>query len=160
MINVHAEVRRLMGLTVAQLRAEFELVSGEPTNSNNKTFLIKRIAWRLQAAEHGGLSDRARARAAELAREQDLRVRPRPDVHAAFAEMKPNAATRNTLPPVGTILTRVFKGRRVEVQVLAGGEFEYQGQTYGSLSAVAKAVTGSAWNGRLFFELSSRGGAA
>ena len=58
------------------------------------------------------------------------------------------------LPVPGTILTRKYRGRQVEAKVLPYG-FEYEGQTYRSLSAVAKAVTGSHWNGHLFFGLTS-----
>ena len=52
----------------------------------------------------------------------------------------------------GTVLTRTYRGTHVAVTVLADG-FEYAGQTYRSLSAIAKAVTGSHWNGYLFFGL-------
>jgi hypothetical protein len=61
---------------------------------------------------------------------------------------RPHADDR--LPPPGTVLTRPFKGAVLQVKVLAEG-FEYQGQVYPSLSAVAKAITGSHCNGFLFF---------
>jgi hypothetical protein len=54
------------------------------------------------------------------------------------------------LPPLGTILTRAYKGQLVQVQVLTEG-FAYGGRVYASLSAVAKAITGSHTNGFLFF---------
>jgi hypothetical protein len=63
------------------------------------------------------------------------------------------------LPPPGSILTRPYKGDVVQVKVLEHG-FEYQGQVYQSLSAVAKAVTGSHCNGFLFFKLNGQGGDA
>jgi hypothetical protein len=56
------------------------------------------------------------------------------------------------LPVVGTVLTREYQGRALHVTVMADG-FEYEGQLYKSLSAIAKAVTGSHWNGYLFFGL-------
>ena len=52
------------------------------------------------------------------------------------------------------MLTRKYRGRLVETKVLPYG-FEYEGQVYTSLSAVAKAVTGSHWNGHLFFGLTT-----
>jgi hypothetical protein len=63
------------------------------------------------------------------------------------------------LPPPGTILTRTYKGARLQVRVLPAG-FEYDGQVYKSLSAVAKAITGSHCNGFLFFQgaLAGQGG--
>lgn len=157
MLNVQNEIKRLNGLTVSQLQAEYERVTGEAARSSNRVFLVKRIVWRMQAAAYGGLSERARQRAAELARESDLRVRPRPDIHAAFAAATGEAgSTRDRgLPLPGSILTREYRGRRIEVKVLDRG-FEYGGVAYRSLTAVAKAVTGSDWNGRLFFGLTNR----
>ncbi|MBC7833840.1 MAG: DUF2924 domain-containing protein, partial [Phycisphaerales bacterium] len=69
------ELESLRTLCVRQLRERFAEVYGEPAKSNNKDFLVKRIAWRIQALREGGLSERARARAAELARDADLRQR-------------------------------------------------------------------------------------
>ncbi|HEV3436989.1 MAG TPA: DUF2924 domain-containing protein [Gemmata sp.] len=63
------------------------------------------------------------------------------------------------LPTPGTILTRKYKGDTVQVKVLTEG-FEYAGEVYGSLSAVAKAITGNHCNGFLFFRLNVKGGAA
>ena len=57
----------------------------------------------------------------------------------------------------GTVLTRQYKGRLIEVTVLREG-FEYEGETYASLSAVAKAITGSHTSGFLFFRLNGKGG--
>ena len=68
----------------------------------------------------------------------------------------PRAITNHDrLPVAGTVLTRTYRGRRVEVRLLTSG-FAYGGQTYRSLSAVAKAVTGSHWNGLLFFGLTKQ----
>ena len=64
---------------------------------------------------------------------------------------------RNGLPPVGAEIVRVYKGQRLVVQVQADG-FAYQGTVYSSLSAVAGAITGAHWNGRLFFGLTGNGG--
>jgi hypothetical protein len=63
------------------------------------------------------------------------------------------------LPLPGTILTRWYKGKTLSVQVLRHG-FEYQGQVYKSLSAAAKAITGSHTSGYLFFRLAGKGGGA
>ena len=56
---------------------------------------------------------------------------------------------------VGSVLRRRYRERTVEVKVLAEG-FEYEGHRYESLSAVARAITGTRWNGLLFFGLSKR----
>ena len=55
------------------------------------------------------------------------------------------------LPPPGTLLTRVYKGQTLQVRILLHG-FEFNGVVYPSLSAVAKAITGSHCNGFLFFK--------
>ena len=62
---------------------------------------------------------------------------------------KPRRPADPALPP-GALLTRVYKGRTIQVQVLADG-FECGGQVHRSLSAAAQAITGARWNGRLFF---------
>ena len=61
------------------------------------------------------------------------------------------------MPPPGTLLTRVYKGQTVQVRILLHG-FEFNGVVYPSLSAVAKAITGSHCNGFLFFRLGKEGG--
>jgi hypothetical protein len=115
----------------------------------------------MQALAEGDLSDRARARAAELARDGDLRLtapKEQPEVERTAAT--PIAAVLDPrLPGVGTVLTRRYKGGEVRVKVAADG-FEYAGDRYGSLSAVAKAVTGTHTNGFLFFRLTRTGSAA
>jgi hypothetical protein len=97
-----------------------------------------------------------------LARDSDLRVIPPREKPAPTVLPMTRGGTRtgtlarekadNRLPPPGTVLTRQYKGGTVQVKVLPQG-FKYEGQTYGSLSAVAKVVTGSHCNGFLFFGL-------
>ena len=106
----------------------------------------------------GDLSERVRRRAAELANDADLRLNPpKPKDAEPSAEDEPLRTTDPRLPPPGSIATRPYKGGEVQVRVLANG-FEYDGETFGSLSAVAKKVTGSHCNGFHFFRLT--GGAA
>jgi hypothetical protein len=65
-LNVHKEVAAMQRLGAKQLRGRYAEVFGEATTANNKTWLIRRIAWRLQALAEGDLSERARRRAEEL----------------------------------------------------------------------------------------------
>jgi Protein of unknown function (DUF2924) len=163
-INVGREVATLMRMSVADLRAKYAAVFGEATATGNRTWLTRRIAWRIQALAEGDLSERAKARAAELARDADLRVTP-PREGNTPVEAGPRRtgvipkAADGRLPPPGTVLTRRYKGGVVQVKVLSGG-FEYEGEVYPSLSAVAKAATGSHCNGFHFFRLNAKGGAA
>ena len=153
-LNIVHEVATLERLTVGQLRQRFAELFGEATQASNRTWLVKRIAWLLQALAEGDLSERARRRAAELARDADLRLNP-PQRQATATAATPEPARTpapvdDRLPPPGTILTRPYKGQLVQVQVLTEG-FAYAGRVYPSLSAVAKAVTGSHTNGYHFF---------
>jgi hypothetical protein len=83
----------------------------------------------------------------------------RADSNSAQKNRNDNGAIESSLPLPGTILTRWYKGKMLCVQVLRHG-FEYDGQVYKSLSAVAKAITGSHTSGFLFFcrALTRRGG--
>jgi hypothetical protein len=153
-LNIVNEVATLERLSVGQLRQRFAELFGETTKASNRTWLVKRILWRLQALAEGDLSERARRRAAELARDADLRLNP-PQRKASTTPPSPEPASiaapvDRRLPPPGTILTRPYKGQLVQVQVLTDG-FAYAGRVYSSLSAVAKAITGSHTNGFLFF---------
>ena len=162
-VNVGKEVAALKAMTVAELCDRYAQVFGEETRVGNKAWLVKRIIWRLQALAEGDLSERARRRAAELAQDADLRLSPPRQKQSAPASVQKNgkvsAPVNGYLPLPGTILTRWYKGQTLKVQVLRHG-FEYEGQTYKSLSAVAKAITGSHTSGFLFFRraLTGRGG--
>ena len=153
-LNIVNEVAALRRLSVGQLRLRFAELFGETTRASNRTWLVKRIAWCLQALAEGDLSERARRRAAELARDADLRLNP-PQSKATATTATPEpvrtpAPVDYRLPPPGTILTRPYKGQLVQVQVLTDG-FAYAGTVYASLSAVAKVITGSHCNGFHFF---------
>ena len=161
-MQIHYEIADLRRLNVKQLRSRYAEVFGEPTTANNKTWIVKRIAWRLQAMAEGDLTERAKQRAAELANDADLRMNPpapprtaqAPPAHSA-TRSEPAAVDRR-LPPPGTVLTRTYKGLTLQVEVLPRG-FAYQGQVFKSLSAVAKAITGSHCNGFSFFGLVHQG---
>ncbi|RLC67212.1 MAG: DUF2924 domain-containing protein [Chloroflexi bacterium] len=154
------EINALRSMTVKALRERFLEVFGEETRSFNKDYLWKRIAWRLQAIAEGGLSERARRRAEELADEADLRVRPLAGAFSIEGESSSRPAPSCAFPPghdprlpmPGTILTRRYKGTTIQVMVLEKG-FEYNGEVYRSLTAVTRAVTGTGWNGFHFFGL-------
>jgi hypothetical protein len=163
-MDIGKELAALQRLTVKELRNRYAEVFGEATNANNRAWLVKRLAWRLQALAEGDLSERARRRAAELASDADLRMNPPGTMPAAGTEERTTSYVLafkpdDRLPPPGTILTRKYKGGVLQVKVLPHG-FEYEGEVYGSLSAVARAITGSHCNGYLFFKLGDKGGDA
>ncbi len=148
--SVLREINRLRQMTVAELRQEWERLYGEPTHSRNRDQLWKRLAWRVQELAHGGLSDRAKARLEEWA--PALPTNPK---SVAAPKPSPTKVRDLRLPTCGTVLTRQYHGREIRVLTLEDG-FEWEGRRYGSLSAVAWAVTGQKWNGLLFFGLTQR----
>ena len=166
-MDVQREKDRLEAMTTDQLRDRYTEVWEHEPRTRHKQYLVRKILWKMQADAEGGLVERARrlrARAAALADVAHVRTTPPKDDH-----WPPRGAGRNTgqrvatvaaggdprLPGVGTTLTRRYKGRLVQVTVLADG-FEFEGERYRSLSAVARAVTGSHCNGYRFFKLRSQ----
>jgi hypothetical protein len=149
---VGMEIESLNKLKTTELRTRYRDVFGEASLSFNRAHLFRRIAWRLQAEAEGDLSERARRRASDLAKDSDLRLRaPRSFWH----EIERNGRSPNKdprLPPAGTALERIYRGQITRVTVLANG-FEYHGKHYASLSAIAHRVTGTRWNGFHFFGL-------
>ena len=156
------EIEQLRRATVGELRTKYLELFGQPSRSNHKQFLFRRIAWRLQALAYGDLSECARQRAAALAQDVELRIKaPTHLVGTTQQLLQPTLRSRRTagpderLPLPGTLLRREFKGQIVVVQVLAEG-FQYQDRFYKSLSAIARQVTGTPWNGYDFFHLSKK----
>jgi DUF2924 family protein len=156
-MDVYGQIAKLGRMQIAELRERYQEVFGEPTATAHKQHLVRRIAWRLQVLAEGDLSDRAHRRALKIADDRDLRV----NVPARVTQSARTAAKRKSIPPdprrpqPGSVLRRQFRSQNIEVKVLEDG-FRYQGQRYGSLSAVARAATGTRWNGPIFFGLGKR----
>ena len=160
-LNIEKEVAQMRRMTVRELQTKFAEVCGEPPRSHNRQWMIKRLAWKLQAREYGGLSEAALRRAKEIADMcdlSDLRVTaPKDFMVAGPATFEAIRTTPldDRLPKPGTLLTRKYKGQTLCVQVLADG-FSFEGEKFKSLSAVARKITGAAWNGYLFFGLAKK----
>jgi hypothetical protein len=163
---VLVEVENLRRATLKGLREKYREVFQEESRSRHREHLFRRIAWRLQALSEGDLSERARDRARELARDADLRIVAPPEFSTVNGEhVRTTKADRNRreqdsrLPLPGTVLARKWKGRTLLVEVLQN-EFRYENRHYSSLSAIAVAITGTRWNGLAFFGLTRPAGAA
>ena len=134
-LNTTQQLAALRHMTAPQLRAHYAELFGELPSTKNRPWLLKRLAWRVQALAEGDLTERARQRAAELANDADLRSTPPRPPRAATAQphraaamsTPPGPANDRRLPPPGTILTRKYKGAILHVRVLPDG-FEYDGQ--------------------------------
>lgn len=158
------EIEELRRVSLVVLRQKYREVFAEDTRCQHREHLFRRIAWRLQALAEGDLSERARERAHQIARDADLRmVAPR---GFFTVEGDPVRTTRGEgnqrpadcrLPLPGTLLSRQCKGRTLLVEVLSDG-FRFENRRYTSLSAIAVAVTGTRWNGLAFFGLTRPAG--
>jgi hypothetical protein len=165
-LDVDKELARLQAMTVRELQAEFQRVWGQTTKSHSKPHLVRRILWRMKAAEEGwsGYPPEVLARARELADLSYLRSRPpRSFLNAQEGPFLARTAQINLrraprrLPPIGTTLVREYRGETLRCTVLGEREFEFGGEIYRSLSAVARAATNTNWNGHLFWGLIKRG---
>ena len=131
--DIETQVRSLEQMNLKALRDFWQERWGSPPKLRSVELLRLIMAWRVQAAAEGGLSAEVRAR---------LRSKYMPRVPT---------------PPAGTRLTREYRGVPYTAVVGEWG-IEYAGRTYGSLSEVAREITGTRWNGPRFFGL--RNGAA
>jgi len=145
--QVANEIERLRKMSHAELRIEWRRVFGTGSRSRNKDFLFRRVAQRLQEMAFGGLDEQTRTALDERLRNETIRIRRKlPDLPVSTRPRDPR------LPEVGAVLVRDFGNKRHEVKVLKDG-FEYAGAQFASLSAVAREITGTRWNGFIFFGL-------
>lgn len=140
------QLSALAQMDTPTLIATYEQLYGEPTRSRNRDYLRKRLQWRVQELAKGGLPQSALDRIASLGDELPERWRQR---EAATREHSTTSRDPR-MPPVGSVLRRIYQGICHEVVVEAVG-FVYRGERFKSLSAVAKRITGKVWNGYTFF---------
>jgi hypothetical protein len=140
---VLAQLAALKSAPVGQLKAKWrELFDQEPPPYNRR-FLESRLAYRIQELAFGGLSQETTERLEALAEELEGKLSRRRRVE--------------NLPIAGTRLIREWKGIEHTVTVREN-DFEYQGRPYQSLSAIARSITGTRWNGHIFFGLKNTRG--
>lgn len=134
----------LVALDLDSLRARWLKLTGRPApRAFRRKVLARALAYEIQVAENGGLSPAVKRRLRQLA----LAAREgRFEETLGTAPLKP-----------GTLLVRVWQGQTHRVMIMADG-FAWNGATYGSLSAIAKAITGTSWNGWAFFGLARSSG--
>ncbi len=149
------QIMNLKNQSLEQLKAKYEEVfKGEKPTSNNKTYLWRKIAYRIQEIEYGGLSTDSQARINELINQYDPvnNKALRPEENSQEINPKKKLSRDRRLPIPGTVITKEYKGKTLEVKTLETG-FEYCGKAYKTLTAIAKEVTGAHWNGYLFFKV-------
>jgi hypothetical protein len=142
-----AKLAALKRLSITDLKERWRSLMGSEAPNNSRSYLEHRLGYRIQELERGGL---------------DKRVAKLLDAMADEIEGKPVRVAMildSRTPVAGTRLVREWNGTEHTVTVMRDG-FEWQGRTYKSLSAIARSVTGTRWNGYRFFGLreSRRGG--
>ncbi|WP_149539271.1 DUF2924 domain-containing protein [Siccirubricoccus phaeus] len=146
--SVLPRLAALQAADIADLKQQWRELCGTEPPPYNRKFLESRLAYRIQELAYGGLKPETLARLEALGEQLDggnvvlRRIRAGDD-----------------RPIAGTRLVREYQGVQHTVTVLADG-FEYEGRPYRSLSAIARAITGTRWNGWSFFGLKNQRGQA
>lgn len=138
--KVLARLAALKDMTVRELKSEWQALMGSPAPNNSRPFLERRIAYRIQELTFGGITKPTRQLLDALADE----------VEGKKVRKSMISDPRN--PVIGTRLVREWDGAEHTITVLKDG-FDWQGRRYKSLSAVARDITGTQWNGYRFFGL-------
>ena len=133
-LPIAAEIERVRSLPLAELRTAWrKMFSRSPPAALTRDLLVRMMAWRMQEKAFGGHDPESLKLLARLARGERA------------------GEPRRSLKS-GTVLVREYRGERHSVTVVAGG-FVWREETYASLSTIARAITGTAWNGPRFFGL-------
>lgn len=147
-------------MSVGELCRRYRDLFGADPRCRHHQLLVRQIAWKVQADEEGDLAEELKQYALAIARNCALRVRigdnaaRRRNGECLDREVTTRVVTSHDprLPLPGSLLAKDFKGETYVVKVLDGA-FEFEGRRYTSLSAIAKEITGTKWNGFLFFGL-------
>ena len=168
MQDVATELAALDHMSTGELAERYRELHGQPCRTRHKAYLIRKVAWRIQTNAEGDLSERARKRAAELANDAQIRVlAPKtlgcaPQVGETVTVTRPVPAENDQpndprMPPPGTALVRMYKGRTIRAVVLEDGRsVEYNGERFRTLSALANRLTRSHMSGYRFFRLGAQ----
>jgi hypothetical protein len=154
------DLDRLARMKLAELHQLYKDRFGCDVPAGNSEYARRKIAWHLQAEKEGGLPESARQHALAIARDCGLRVRVGANVHRRSTGLPLDHATTtrvvsdhdSRLPMPGSVIFKKHKNRTIVVKVLSAG-FEYDGRRFPSLSAIANEITGTKWNGFVFFGL-------
>ena len=142
-----ARLAALKSTSTADLKQQWrDLFATEPPPFNRR-YLESRLAYRIQEFAYGGLKPETVLRLEALGEQLD------------GGNITTRRICTDRKPMAGTRLIRDYQGNEQIVTVLQDG-FEWQGRPYQSLSAIARAITGTRWNGWVFFGLKNHKGAA
>ena len=133
----------LQSMRLEELREKWIDLFGSVPPQYKKQFLIKRLVYRIQELFYGGLAEQAKAHLSQVAQADPV---------ATVTRRIPEERKSNKVILPGTRLVRIWNERIYEVTVQADG-YEYEGRMFKSLSALAREITGTRWNGKVFFGL-------
>ena len=154
------DLERLARCGPQELQKIYRKLFGHNAPAGSSQYARRKIAWQVQADREGGLPESARQHALVIAQDARLRVRITANLHrrSVGAALDHSVTTHvvsdhdSRLPMPGSVLVKKYKDQNIIVKVLTVG-FEYDGRRFDSLSAIAKEITGTKWNGFLFFGL-------
>ena len=141
--SVAAQVAALSSMPIKDPWVLWDRYFPRRPENPNRTYLESRIAYKIQEEVYGGLSPETRQRLI--------------DIGAKHSNIKARKKSPNIFLAPGTVLVREWGERDHQVRVTADELFEYDGRAFKSLSAVARHITGTQWNGLLFFGLRKTG---
>lgn len=154
------DIDQLDRLSAPQIATLHRSLFGSAPSAGNTGHARRKIAWHLQAEQEGGLPESAKLHARSIAQPATARFRSpaklASDANSSSITSLLHPDHDSRLPMPGSLLSKTYRGRVYRVAVLDNG-FEYDGQRFRSLSAVAHAITGTKWNGFAFFDLGDGG---
>ncbi len=145
MKSIAEEIGELRALPISELVTRYEAAFGRAPRVRHREFLWKRVAWKLQEQRLGGLSTVAKERLDRLIAEIDIPLDECTRSATGRLRSPPKASTTATI-------VRTWRGTEYRATPVPGG-YDVNGVLHRSLSAAAQAITGTKWNGRLFFGL-------
>ncbi len=158
--NSGINIPEIAAMGAAEVQKLYREKFGANVPGGNTEHARRKIAWHLQARAEGGLPESVRQHGLGIARAQRLhRVMERNQIKRASGIKLPNASSARVhvdqdcrIPLPGSVLVKDYGNKTHIVHVLDSG-FEYEGEQFPSLSALANRISGSRWNGYLFFGL-------
>lgn len=138
--SIVTQITQLPSLDMQEIRVLWKRLFGGNTPTHNRAFLERRIAYQLQLIEFRKV-------------DRNLLESNQRRIETLVRNGKLNQRSQDYRPPAGTVLTRLYQEVEHCVVVEANGQYAYQGRRYGSLSMIAREITGSRWSGPLFFGL-------
>ena len=159
-MNMQQHKNKLDKAPLPELKERYAQCFGHMPTTRSRSHMVNRILWAKQRDAFGDISDETRKKALAMADDRDVKERfeqvqrPAPEKGSEATRVVAYQSEPQLLP--GSVLHRNYQGTDIRLLVLEDG-FEWEGKHFKSLSAAARAITGTRWNGKLFFGLKKGG---